>query len=489
MTPTMPLWLAAVAFVLMVLPWLEPFAPGPSAAAVPLMFAWFCSSIVLGLASWREPQLVAWAWLVAALVAALFGLLQYFGATEIAFGLANYTDPGTAYGNLRQRNQFASQLSIGTLAALYLAKQGLDRRWAALAIALLAVANAASTSRTGLVELLLIALVTLLWEDRGGPRTTRLSLTALAVYVLAAFLLPLALQTFTEYEAPGLFDRVSSSPGCSSRMVLWSNVLELIGERPLFGWGIAELDYAHYAHLYGGARFCDILDNAHNLPLHVAVELGVPIALLFVGGLAWWIWRHRPWRETDPVRQLAWGVLMVVGLHSLLEYPLWYGPFQLATLLSVLLLHGRGRAALAPMWRNTLRVVALGVLPLGLGYAGWDYHRISQLYLQPQERSPAYREQTLAKARASWIFARQVKFAELSITPLTRNNARDIHALALDMLHFSPEPKVIEATIDSAMVLHDEPTALWHMARYKAAFPKDYEEWLADNASLRRKRE
>ena len=27
---------------------------------------------------------------------------------------------------------------------------------------------------------------------------------------------------------------------------------------------------------------------------------------------------------------MAWAVLAVIGLHSLLEYPLWYGPFQIA---------------------------------------------------------------------------------------------------------------------------------------------------------------
>ena len=45
---------------------------------------------------------------------------------------------------------------------------------------------------------------------------------------------------------------------------------------PWLGWGWGELDYAHYATLYDGPRFCDILDNAHNLPLHLAVELGIP---------------------------------------------------------------------------------------------------------------------------------------------------------------------------------------------------------------------
>jgi hypothetical protein len=283
--------------------------------------------------------------------------------------------------------------------------------------------------------------------------------------------------------APGLLDRVAGSAGCSSRMVLWSNVADLIRERPFAGWGLAELDYAHFAHLYDGPRFCDILDNAHNLPLHLAVEAGLPLALLLCALLAAWVWGRKPWRETVPERQLAWGVLAVIGVHSMVEYPLWYGPFQLAAVLAVLLL--AQPRAVPPSLKLAGRVLALGVAPLVLAYAAWDYHRMSQLYLSPEDRAPRYRQQTLAKASGSVIFARQVRFAEFSITPLTRANAREYQALALDMLHFSPEPKVIEGVIDSALLLGDERVALWHMARYKVAFPDEYQAWLG-KASLGR---
>ena len=107
-------------------------------------------------------------------------------------------------------------------------------------------------------------------------------------------------------------------------------MLALIVQHPWLGWGWRELGYAHYIHLYDGPRFCDILDNAHNLPLHLAVELGVPVAVTTCGLLGWWVVRAKPWAETDATRRMAWTVLAVVGLHSLLEYPLWYGPFQIA---------------------------------------------------------------------------------------------------------------------------------------------------------------
>lgn len=461
-------------FALLVLPWLNPFAPGPSAAAAPLMFAWLCGALAFGLAAWRQPAVVASGWLAAACLSALLGLAQYFGLTEWAGGLINYTEPGTAFGNLRQRNQFATLLSIGTLAALYLASVGAPLRRLVPALVLLAAGNAASTSRTGLLQLVVIAAMGLWWAGADGrARALRLGAAALGGYAAAAVLLPLAFNAFTGQDAATLWGRVASGPGCASRMVLWSNVLELIAQRPWIGWGVAELDYAHFAHLYAGPRFCDILDNAHNLPLHVAVEAGLPLALMLLVVLGLWVVRMRPWHEQDPVRQLAWGVLAMLALHSLVEYPLWYGPFQLALVLAVMMLVWP-EATPGPAWRVALFVVA----PALLAYAAWDYHRVGQLYLPPEERAAAYQQDTLAQAQQTVLFRRQVKFAELSITPLTRANAAWMHELALDMLHFSPEPKVIEAVIDSALLLRDDDGVRWHMLRYRAAFPVEYAAWL-----------
>ncbi len=129
--------------------------------------------------------------------------------------------------------------------------------------------------------------------------------------------------------------------------------MHLITERPWTGWGWGALDQAHFMAVYPGPRFCDILDNAHNLPLHLAVELGIPVAVLVCGLLAAWVWHSQPWRETQVVRQLAWAVLALVAVHSLLEYPLWYGPFQIACGLALGLLWTTRAQALAALGRGT----------------------------------------------------------------------------------------------------------------------------------------
>jgi hypothetical protein len=282
---------------------------------------------------------------------------------------------------------------------------------------------------------------------------------------------------FTAGTHPGIFTRLSEgAPTCSSRMTLWSNVLELIGKKPWFGWGWGRLDYAHYMHLYEGARFCDILDNAHNLPLHLAVELGVPMALILCGAALWATWRSRPWRESDPLRQLAWTVLAVLALHSLLEYPLWYGPFQMALGISLGLLWPARQANAS---RPFVAVALALPLMTGVALGALDYHRAQQIYLAPDERAAAYRDHTLEKVRGAWIFRDQVQFAELTTTPLERGNAEWTHAMATSLLTFSPEPRVIEKAIESAVMLGRDDEALQQLVRFRAAFPKDHAEWAA----------
>jgi O-antigen ligase len=488
---------------LLVLPWINPFSLGPSPAVVPWLVSVVCFAVfLLGLRRVRLAEVAASAWLAAALLSSLLGLLQYFGATAVFGPWVNSTGLGEAFANLRQRNQFATLTNIGLAALLWWASQRQAmpvvsaevphpapfnwRPTATLAAAvLLAMGNAASSSRTGLLQLVMLLVMAWIWRKGGSDRqqaaVRRVLLAAVLAYAVAAVALPILVGL--DPNAVGILARLhAGDSACASRLTLWSNVLHLIAQKPWFGWGWGELDYAHFITLYPGPRFCDILDNAHNLPLHLAVELGVPLALLICGGGAWLAWRAKPWLESDATRQMAWAVLAVILLHSLLEYPLWYGPFQMAFGLSLWLLwRSPGRVSekygrfklLAPVLSTLIAMLLIAIVT----YAAWDYYRVSQLYLIPKMRSEAYRDNTLEKVADSWLFQNPVRFAELTTTPLTADNAAHIHALAKAMLHFSPEPRVVQKLIESAVLLGHDDEAQYFRARYQAAFPESHAQW------------
>ena len=482
----------AATILLLALPWLNPLTYGP-AHAVPQGLAVWLGAALCWLA-WefaRVPadariRTLAAAWLLAALASACMGLLQYLGLAAHFSPWLNFVEAGQAYANLRQRNQQATLLAIGCCALLWWqirapqpeARTGRAAWLHGLLLAaavLLAAADAAAGSRTGMFQLLLLLALALLW--RRGRATMLLVFLA---YAMAALLLP-RLAGLDPLHS-GILGRLgeAASP-CASRLTLWSNVLHLIAQKPLAGWGWGELEYAHFITLYDGPRFCEILGNAHDLPLHLAVELGVPFAVLVCGAGLWLVLRGRPWREPDATRQMAWSVLAVIGLHSLLEYPLWYGPFQLAAAMAIWTLwQTRAQPVAVPAKKVPAGVpVALALaLLLACGYVAWDYWRVSQIYLPLAQRDAAYREDTLEKIRSSRLFAHQVRFAELGTTALSPANAEHLHALALDLLHFSPEASVVSKLIESARLLGRDEEVRYFSLRFQAAYPQEYSDWV-----------
>ncbi len=469
---------------------------------------------------------------LAAGVSALMGLFQYFDQSQLFGPWVNYAGLGQAFGNLRQRNQFATLCSMGLVllwwwaqyaqaqahgsapagamqgtfaaptpsAAAPKAWLGAALTWALLlAASVVCAASAASSSRTGFLQLLLLLGLAWRWHTSAERRVWRgLALVGfmLCAYVLAALLLPIAAGVDSS-----VFDRMRESPqGCESRMALYRNVLYLITQKPLTGWGWGELDFAHFMTLYttplAGVRFCDILGNAHNLPLQLAVELGLPLAILICGLLAAWLLHNKPWTERVPQRQLAWGLLAMVALHSLLEYPLWYGPFQVTAVLCLWVLQAypaqsahdpaptEASEATPPIGQTSKP----GLPPYALGFTAlllallctlvtWNYWRMSQLYMPSENRAPAYRDDTYAKVQGTWFFASHVDFAGLSLTPVSQETAPYVLQLGEPLLHFSPEAKVVEKILDAALVLQREDLLTYYAPRFAAAFPQDYQRW------------
>ncbi|MDO5288418.1 MAG: Wzy polymerase domain-containing protein [Pseudomonadota bacterium] len=506
----MPVFVVCAALV--ALPWLWPLTYGPTAGTLPYLVSAATAALLLAL--WpRDAQqgvrVAAAGWLAAAVLSSAIALLQYFNAEAPLYPWVNQAQPGQAFGNLRQPNQLATLLAMGLLALRWWGQQGrLAWGWQAGVAALLLTALAATASRVGLVALLAVGAMVLCWGWRAGwapqgaatPLRGRWALAGLAaglgVYVAAALALPALLVQDEGVSGRSMVDRLQNAEStCGSRLILWRNVLHLIAQKPWTGWGWGELDYAHYATLYPGARFCHILDNAHNLPLHLAVTLGLPVALLVCALLLWAVWRGKPWREQCPARQLAWGVLAVISIHSLVEYPLWYGPFQVAALVCLWVLwafsahperansyqNDSFRGSAWPLWpRAAVSALLLAVV----AYAGWDYHRISQIYLPVEQRAAAYQDDVMGHASRSWLFAQPVLFAQVTTRPATRANASWMLPAALQALHFSPEPRVIVRVIESATLLGQDALAMAHLARFRAAFAAEHQRWAEDNLRM-----
>jgi hypothetical protein len=263
------------------------------------------------------------------------------------------------------------------------------------------------------------------------------------------------------------------------------------------------------------------------------VTLGVPIALAMCTLVLGWVLWQKPWQERVAARQLAWCALAALMLHSMLEYPLWYGPFQLVALLClVVLLKSRvgggvsggirsglgGRvgtgvrsaansahsvisrwqeshlssslfadslqssftpklARLKTSYRHIFNGLFAMSLAVMLGYIAWDYYRVSQIFLPAAQRSSFYQGDIFPQLKRSWLFAGHVQFAELTTTPLTTANAAEINQLAKTVLHFSPEAVVVQTVVESAVMMGQPQDALFYLERFQAAYPVEHRAW------------
>ena len=478
--------------ITLALPWLNPFALGPSPNVQPLLLSWASVALTLGLVAvgrvrsavlWRA---AVWAWVAAAVLSAGMGLLQYLEMAADFAPWVNHAGPGTVYANLRQRNQFSTLCAIGLAALAWGSAAARDQRMAGLmrvlslvAAGLIGMVWGLTGSRTGLVELLTLWTMAGVWRML-APTPGRIWPT-LAVATLAYVLAASGFMPGLGDGGPPPLARVwEGNVACASRATLWANVWQAVLQKPWLGWGWGELGYARFMTLTTGPRFCDLLDNAHNLPLHLAVSFGLPVAVIAVALVLVMVWRGQPWRAVQPGARLAWAILAVVGLHSLLEYPLWYGPFQIAVLLAALRLSSgpTDDVLLRGLWAR-----AAGAL-LALALAGFcllvsqSYERVSRLYSIEAARAAVFDPFDELQYHDVFLFVNEVAFSRLAM-PVQSGRPQDQYALAQQLLHYSAEPRVIERVLESARLLGRPEEVAFYKARYAQAFPERFIEWLA----------
>ena len=390
--------------------------PAPTGIATLGILA-LAAVVALHGASWgaRDPRSVVAAFAIALVAAALCGVViavvQIFDVerrTDAFIAFATAKD--RASGNVGQPNQFADTLlwALVALVALAQRKRGAAATAAfALAAPLILFAIVLTGSRTALVGMLLLALWGLF--DRGLRRTSRGALMALP---LAAAALQAALPALARAFGASVAPLSHGTDATAFRGVIWSDSLTLIAQQPGLGVGWAQYNFAWTLTPFA-ARPAGLVDNAHDLPLQLAAELGVPAAALVMGLLAWAGWRT--WRglrrlpgTTGVQARAAAMVVGVIALHSLLEYPLWFAYLLLPAAWAwglALGVAGRPEAAAGAgattVWRAWR---ALGLLMMVAGASAWlDYRNIVELYRTWPDDSSF--EQRLRNARQSPLFA------------------------------------------------------------------------------------
>ncbi len=312
--------------------------------------------------------------LAAATLNAGAGWLHFLQSNHPAFDI---------HGLVGQRNRLATLLWLGVLSACHLQRCGILGKRSATVLALwLGITSVLTGQR--MIYLLGIGFIGILFWSNSTPRDTRQSMRTAVIGILGAilalWLVGFLAQQFGGVEGASAANRVAPELLRSdARISAWRDALTIAGNHPWLGAGAgnfrrAILDAAALAPA-GAATYPD-LEHAHNLMFQWLAEFGIPatIAIMALG-----LFSILPGFRALPraTHLMPAGILALIGIHAMLEYPLWFAEFLGPTALALgASLPARRTLAISPK----IPVAILSGALVMLSIAFTDYRTIVSIY-------------------------------------------------------------------------------------------------------------
>ncbi len=308
---------------------------------------WAMFLIILGAVLRKEFGLkiisiaLAWFFLAGGEISATVGILQHFNIQSILDSLIAEKNSAAIYGNVGQLNHFATYISLALVSLIFLFSASRIPIWGAILLALpLLFVLALSGQRSSGVYLFAILVLSILLYWRGtagteGVVAKRRLLIASFLQIIGFVLMQWIVQTSlfvsptgTVTAAERIFDHAANS---SIRFYLWKEAWYMFLQEPLLGVGTGQFAWHHFqlATVFRNPEVFGIYNNAHNVVLHLLAETGLAGTLPVAGGIVIWLFGIYKVKRQSLDLSLWWLLALtgIVGLHSLHEFPLWYGHY------------------------------------------------------------------------------------------------------------------------------------------------------------------
>ncbi|HEY7744536.1 MAG TPA: Wzy polymerase domain-containing protein [Burkholderiales bacterium] len=315
-----------------------PYAEQALTAGLYLM--WAALMALLGHALGRRLPLdaiattLAWFLLAAGVLHALIGLVQHYNvSTPLNFLIAQKAW-AAVFGNIAQPNHYATCVTLSLASAGYL--YGIGRLPGAVAAAcagLFLAVLALTGSRSPWLHLLALLTLALLLHYRRREAASR-RLAIFSFWLLPGFIaadrlvtLPFLMPNESLRMVTSAENLFQVATGVGPRLELWGEAWQLFLTAPVLGAGLGQFAWHHFLHNDpGGGAAGWVFSHAHNVVLQLMAETGIAGTLIGAGAVLAWLMGLRRVR-LDPAWWWLLSALAVIGIHSLLEYPLWYSYF------------------------------------------------------------------------------------------------------------------------------------------------------------------
>jgi O-antigen ligase len=317
--------------------------------------------------------------LAGAELSALIGVLQHYRWHTPFDAVVVMKVAAGVYGNLAQPNHFANYIALGLISlGLLFAQRKLHVAYVfALALPLLFVMTL-SGSRSSWFYLIMLCVLSA-WSSWKKSQLRPLlfySLSLLGGFALmhGVVQLPFLKGAGTSYDIMQRMFADTSSGGI--RVYLWHEAWLMFLQAPWLGVGFGQFAWQHFqlGPVLKNTHIVGLYNNAHNLVLQLAAEAGLAGLTVLLAGLGVWLYGLRR-AVLSAAHWWGYGLLGVLGIHSLLEYPLWYAYFlAVAAVLLGALDESRYRLTLRVTGRVSVMVMlllllgGLSLLQLNSGY-------------------------------------------------------------------------------------------------------------------------
>lgn len=312
---------------------------------------------------------LAWGLVIGGMVNIGIAVLQFVTRTGGAIPwLPNLIN----YGAISQYNHVADFIALATASLIYLYVKGkYSLSFLVLTLTCFLMLLSFTGSRSvwlylAAFTILAVCLYVSTRKQHAGSTEIR-SILRIGLLLIPAFIL---VQAFIYYVIPNNLvslpaERLAESAnvsGASIRLSVLYDSLRLFIQSPWLGIGSGEMRAETFLLLDTptSQSLNRSFEHTHNLFSHLLVEMGIGAFLIVLTGLVVWL-RAFKWRELNLETWWLISLLAILGIHSMLEYPLWFAYFL--GIAAVLLGAGDARPVSIPFSSN----IKLGRKILGAG--------------------------------------------------------------------------------------------------------------------------
>lgn len=371
--PSVPVlaWVAWVAGVFVAMQWITGLVLFRGDAAMVLLYWWgFALAIVAGATLVKQAyertksplNILAPMWLavILACVVSLGVVVHQWLDLSLLEVLVVALRPGhRPYGNLAQPNQLSTLFFLGLMGTAFLFEASrIGALAGTLSAAVMCLGLVITQSRSALLIIVWLLIAFFFLRRRSSLRIH----PAVPIAFTGAYVgLSLAWPAINHWllisdSAIRAIDRTTAG----QRAIYWRSMLDAIADHPWWGFGFQQLNMAQRATALDYPATYGFFESSHNLVLDLMGWAGVPFALIVLGCAA--VWFVGQWRSVSD--GMAWATLAtlgVFGVHSMVEFPLYYAYFLIPAGIWVGALTAASRAHVnmggIPSWRPAVRAL------------------------------------------------------------------------------------------------------------------------------------